>query len=92
MTRLIRISSLAVVAAAALQLSLISIASAQQYVSHPSVRHYRTPVMSPNIGPDAWFRNQAVARAAHPITQGGTTGGTVNPGLTGDHMQHGYNG
>jgi hypothetical protein len=27
-----------------------------------------------------------------PITQGGTTGGTVNPGLTSDHRMHGYNG
>ena len=90
MTHLIRISSLAFVAAAALQLSSVSGASAQQATAQPGVRHYRTT--SPNIGPDAWFRNQSAARAAHPITQGGTTGGTVNPGLTGDHMQHGYNG
>jgi hypothetical protein len=36
--------------------------------------------------------SQDAARAAHPITQGGTTGGTVNPGINGDHKQHGYNG
>jgi hypothetical protein len=42
--------------------------------------------------PDRRITSQSAARAAHPITQGGTTGGTVNPGLTGDHMQHGYNG
>ena len=48
--------------------------------------------MSQNIGPHGYFPSQAAARAAHPITQGGTTGGTVNPGLTRDHMQHGYNG
>jgi hypothetical protein len=28
------------------------------------------------------FGSQEALRAAHPITQGGTTGGTVNPGLT----------
>jgi hypothetical protein len=39
-----------------------------------------------------YFANQEALRAAHPITQGGTTGGTVNPGLTTDHMMHGYNG
>jgi len=38
------------------------------------------------------FGNQEALCVAHPITQGGTTGGTVNPGLTTDHMMHGYNG
>jgi hypothetical protein len=28
----------------------------------------------------------------HPNAQGGTTGGTVNPGVNGDHRSHGYNG
>ena len=92
MTDPIRISTLAIVAAAAFQLSSLSIASAQQYVAQPSVRQHRTPTMSQNIGPNGYFPSQAAARAAHPITQGGTTGGTVNPGLTRDHMQHGYNG
>jgi hypothetical protein len=90
MNRPIRILPLAIVAAAALQLSSVSIANAQQYVTYPSVQRART--MPQNIGPNGYFRNQAAARAAHPITQGGTTGGTVNPGLTRDHMQHGYNG
>ena len=88
MTQPLRILPLAIVAAAALQLSLVSIANARQY----RVRHHRTPTMSQNIGPHGYFANQATARAAHPITQGGTTGGTVNPGLTRDHKQHGYNG
>jgi hypothetical protein len=92
MTHPFRILPLAIVAAAALQLSLVSIANAQQYVTDPGVRHQRTPTMSQNIGPNGYFPIQATARAAHPITQGGTTGGTVNPGLTRDHMQHGYNG
>jgi hypothetical protein len=38
------------------------------------------------------FGSQEALRAAHPITQGGTTGDTVNPGLTTDHKTHGYNG
>jgi hypothetical protein len=38
------------------------------------------------------FGNQEALRAAHPIAQGGTTGGTVDPGLTTDHRMHGYNG
>jgi hypothetical protein len=71
---------LAIVAAAALQLSLVSIASAHPYPTDPNMQ-WRTRTIS-----------QTGMRAAHPITQGGTPGGTVNPGLTGDHMQHGYNG
>jgi hypothetical protein len=84
-----RILAVAILAAAASQLSLPSIASAQE--TNSGVTH-RRPTMSQNIGPNGYFPNQAAARAAHPITQGGTTGGTVNPGLTRDHMQHGYNG
>jgi hypothetical protein len=87
----IRILALAIVATAAVQISLPSIASAQDTLAGPGVQH-RRPTMSQNIGPNGYFPNQAAARAAHPITQGGTTGGTVNPGLTRDHMQHGYNG
>jgi hypothetical protein len=91
MTRPIRILTLTIAAAAALQLSLPSIASAQQ--SNPTGgTQQRSPTMPQNIGPNGYYSTQGAARAAHPITQGGTTGGTVNPGLTRDHMQHGYNG
>ena len=90
-THPLRISALAIIAAAAFQLSLPSIASAQESLNGPGVKQ-RRPTMSQNIGPNGYFPSQAAARAAHPITQGGTTGGTVNPGLTRDHMQHGYNG
>jgi hypothetical protein len=89
-TRPVRILTFAITAAAALQLSLPSTAGAQQ--AYPGVKQQRRPTMSQNIGPNGYFPSQAAARAAHPITQGGTTGGTVNPGLTRDHMQHGYNG
>jgi hypothetical protein len=82
MTRSIQILALAIVAMATL-----SAVNAQQYT-----QQQRRPSMSQNIGANGYFPNQASARAAHPITQGGTTGGTVNPGLTRDHMQHGYNG
>ncbi len=92
MTHPIRILALAILAAAAVQVSLPSIASAQETFTNRGVKQHRTPTMSQNIGPNGYFPNQAAARAAHPITQGGTTGGTVNPGLTRDHMQHGYNG
>jgi hypothetical protein len=90
MTHPIRIFALALITAAALQASLPSIAGAQE--AYQGVRQQRRPTMPQNIGPNGYFPNQAAARAAHPITQGGTTGGTVNPGLTRDHMQHGYNG
>ena len=90
MTRPVRILTFAITAAAALQLSLPSTAGAQQ--AYPGVKQQRRPTMSQNLVPNGYFPNQAAARAAHPITQGGTTGGTVNPGLTRDHMQHGYNG
>ena len=89
MTHPIRILVLAIMATAAFQLST---ASAQQTFANPGVKRHRVPTMPQNIGPNGYFPNQAAARAAHPITQGGTTGGTVNPGLTRDHMQHGYNG
>ena len=85
---------LTLAAALVLQLPLLSIASAQQsspvMVAKQTRAHtlYQSMDMMPNGG--IW--SQSAARAAHPITQGGTTGGTVNPGLTGDHMQHGYNG
>ncbi len=91
MTHPLRILAVAIMAAAAFQVSLPSIASAQETLT-PRVKQHRTPTMSQNIGPNGYFASQAAARAAHPITQGGTTGGTVNPGLTRDHMQHGYNG
>ena len=90
MTHSVRILALAIVAAAAFQVS--SSASAQETFTGPGLRQQRSPTMAPNIGANGYFRSQASARAAHPITQGGTTGGTVNPGLTRDHMQHGYNG
>ena len=91
MARRIRFLTLAILATAALQLSLPSIARAQDNPIDQGARQ-RRPTMPQNSGPDGYFRDQAAARAAHPITQGGTTGGTVNPGLTRDHMQHGYNG
>jgi hypothetical protein len=89
MTRPIRILVLAIMATAAFQLST---ASAQQTFTNPGVKRHRVPTMPQNIGPNGYYPSQAAARAAHPITQGGTTGGTINPGLTRDHMQHGYNG
>jgi hypothetical protein len=76
-----RIASLTIVAAAALQLSLVSIAGGHPYRTDPGMQ-WRTRTMF----------NQSAMRAAHPITQGGTTGGTVNPAINGDHMMHGYNG
>jgi hypothetical protein len=65
---------LAVVAATALQLLLVSVAGASA-----------TQLIRPT---SQNFANQSAMRAAQPITRGGT----VNPGLTGDHMQRGNNG
>ncbi len=31
-------------------------------------------------------------RARHPVGQGGTTGGAVNPAINGNHKASGYNG
>jgi hypothetical protein len=94
MTRPIRILTLAVAATAALQLPMVSIASAQQNPPRATVKPGLAPAsyQSLDMMPDRRITSQAAARTAHPITQGGTTGGTVNPGLTNDHMQHGYNG
>jgi hypothetical protein len=80
-----RILPLAIVAATALPLSLVSIASAHPYRTDLGTQ-WHTRTMSQN------FASQEAMRAAHPITQGGTTGDTVNPGVTGNHMMHGYNG
>jgi hypothetical protein len=82
---------LAILAAVALQLSLVSIADAERHAFDPSTQG-STRALSQNIEPYGGYRSQKAARAAHPITQGGTTGGTINPGLTSDHRQHGYNG
>ena len=86
--------TLTLVAALVSQLPLVSIASAQQSPPGAAVKQgrARTLYQSMDMMPDRRITSQSAARAAHPITQGGTTGGTVNPGLTGDHMQHGYNG
>jgi hypothetical protein len=97
MTPSIRIS-LFVAISAALTLPLPSVARAQQRAYQAKqVKRRRANAMAPGRnGPIrnflGGFPDQTSARAAHPITQGGTTGGTVNPGLTGDHQQHGYNG
>ena len=81
MTRTIRISSLAVVAAAALQTvigidrqrSAIQQSSEREISPHPRhVTELRTRRMVSEPG--------GPARAAHPITQGGTTGGNGEPG------------
>jgi hypothetical protein len=94
MTHPTKMLPLTLVATIVLQLPLVSIASAQQ--TSPGVvakqTRARTLYQSMDMMPNGGFWSQSAARAAHPITQGGTTGGTVNPGLTGDHMQHGYNG
>jgi hypothetical protein len=94
MTRSTKTLSLTLAAAVVLQLPLVSIASAQQNSSGAAAKQTRARILyqSINMMPDGGIWSQSAARAAHPITQGGTTGGTVNPGLTGDHMQHGYNG
>ena len=90
MTRSIRLVSLAAIA---LQLSWIPVAGAQP-VAGTKVKHAHAQMHSGGSGalPYHSITSQEAARTAHPITQGGTTGYTVNPGLTGDHLQHGYNG
>jgi hypothetical protein len=92
MIRSTRMLSFTLAAGLILQLPLLSIANAQQSSGTAKQTRARTLYQSMNMMPDRGIWNQSTARAAHPITQGGTTGGTVNPGLTGDQMQHGYNG
>jgi hypothetical protein len=78
--------------ASATLLSLLPTANAQQTVQEPAVK--QEPSRAPTIGTarEGTVVDQDTARAAHPVTQGGTTGGVVNPGVTGDGQQHGYNG
>ena len=86
--------SLFVAMSAALTLPLSSVAREQQ-CTHQSkqLRRRRPNAMVPSMnGPITGFPDQTTARAAHPITQGGTTGGTVNPGINSDGQEHGYNG
>ena len=94
MTHPTKMLPLTLVAAIVLQLPMVSIASAQQNPPRATVKPGLAPAsyQSLDMMPDRRITSQAAARTAHPITQGGTTGGTVNPGLTNDHMQHGYNG
>jgi hypothetical protein len=94
MTRPSKMLPSLLVAALVLQFPLVSIANAQQSSPNAAAKQARarTLYQSMNMMPGEGIWSQSAARAAHPITQGGTTGGTVNPGLTSDHMQHGYNG
>lgn len=94
MTHSIKMLPFMLVVALVLQIPLVSVAGAQQNSPATALQqgHARTLYQSLDMMPDRRITSQSAARAAHPITQGGTTGGTVNPGLTGDHMQHGYNG
>jgi hypothetical protein len=93
MMKAIRNLSLAVAASATLQLSLLSIAGAQQTTAtSPTVKQEPSGLQTPETPKEGAVVSPEAERAAHPITQGGTTGGTVNPGVTGDHQQHGYNG
>jgi hypothetical protein len=89
----IRNLSLAIVASAALQISLLPIAGAQQTTStSPTAKQEPSGLQTTGTPKEDAPVNQEAERAAHPITQGGTTGGTVNPGVSGDQKQHGYNG
>jgi len=93
MTRFLQSLAVLALALAAPQLLLASTATAQQAQANPGTRHTSTRMPPANTGLfDGNYSSQSAARAAHPITQGGTTGGTVNPALTGDHTHHGYNG
>ena len=94
MIHLTKMVPLTLAAAIVLQFSMASIASAQQNPPGAVVKRGLAPTsyQSMDMMPDRRITSQSAARTAHPITQGGTTGGTVNPGLTNDHMQHGYNG
>jgi hypothetical protein len=77
MTRSTRMLSLTLAAGLILQLPLLSIANAQQNSATAKQTRARALYQSMNMLPDGGVC---------------TTGGTVNPGLTGDQMQHGYNG
>jgi hypothetical protein len=90
MNRSIRSLTLGVAASAALLSSLP--ASAQQTVQEPAVKQEPSRAQTTGTSKDGTVVDQDAARAAHPVTQGGTTGGVVNPGLTGDGKQHGSNG
>jgi hypothetical protein len=93
MKKSIRDLSLAAAASTMLQLSLLTIAGAQQTTpTSPTVKQEPSGLQTTGTPKEDAPVNQEAERAAHPITQGGTTGGTVNPGVSGDQKQHGYNG
>jgi hypothetical protein len=88
----VRCVILAAIAAAALSLPMTSATQAK------TIKHYRVrtahAVYLP-AAPSAPADLAVGARALygyHPNAQGGTTGGTVYPGVNGDHREHGYNG
>ena len=89
MNRSIRNVALGILASAAL-LSSLPIANAQQTVQEPAVK--QEPSRAQTTRREGAVVDQDTARAAHPVTQGGTTGGVVNPGVSGDGQQHGYDG
>jgi hypothetical protein len=84
--------TLAAIAAATLSLPMMSATQAK------TIKHYRVHTAHALYLPNAQGGPADLAVGAralygyHPNAQGGTTGGTVYPGVNGDHREHGYNG
>jgi hypothetical protein len=89
---LVRRVTLGAIAAVALSLPMMSGTQAK------TIKHYRVHTAhavylpAPQSGPADLEVGARALYGYHPNAQGGTTGGTVYPGVTGDHREHGYNG
>jgi hypothetical protein len=88
----VRHVALAVIAAAALSLPMMSATEAKTIKNH-RVRTARALYLPAAQGGPADLAVGARALYGyHPNAQGGTTGGTIYPAVNGDHREHGYNG
>jgi hypothetical protein len=83
-------------AAAVIFFSLMSVASAQQgsSVQSPAAGGTQAPGIGiqPQAAPQTSGSGSNRPLSTAPAAQGGTTGGTVNPGVSTDHQTHGSNG
>ncbi len=61
------------------------------FLSQPLVAASAQETFRQPVSPTHTMNSQHL-RARHPVSQGGTTGGTVNPAINGNHKQSGYNG
>ncbi len=71
--------------------SVLTAVTVVGFLSQPLVAASAQGTLRQSASPIHTMSSQQL-RARHPVAQGGTTGGTINPAINGNHKQSGYNG